>query len=159
MPQLDIATYPSQLFWLCVCFFSTYFIMAKIILPRIADIIEQRRQKIDNCLDKAAKIKAQAEESLEKYQAALAKATSDAEKSLSRTYDELNKLIKEKQDELDKKLKDKIAESEIEIRRNKEKALSEVRHISEALATEIVKKIGLAEISAQDIKNAVKKVK
>ena len=49
MPQLDTSTFTSQLFWLVVCFFSMMFIMSKFIIPKIADIMEQRQRKIDGC--------------------------------------------------------------------------------------------------------------
>ena len=52
MPQLDFSIFPSQFFWLCVCFFSMLFIMSKIIIPRIAEMIELRREKIDGNLEK-----------------------------------------------------------------------------------------------------------
>ena len=54
MPQLDTSTFTSQLFWLVVCFFSMMFIMSKFIIPKIADIMEQRQRKIDGYLNKAA---------------------------------------------------------------------------------------------------------
>ncbi len=158
MPQLDITTYTSQLFWLCICFFSMYFIMAKIIIPRIADIIDQRQSKIDDYINKAMEIKKQAEESLEKYQNALAQATSEADKSLNKTQEELNALIAKRQEELDKKLREKITSSEAQINKSKEQALQQLHEISENLALEIVKKIGLTEIKPQNIKAAIKKV-
>lgn len=158
MPQLDITTYTSQLFWLCICFFSMYFIMAKIIIPRIADIIDQRQSKIDDYINKAMEIKKQAEESLEKYQNALAQATSEADKSLNKTQEELNALIAKRQEELDKKLREKITSSEAQITKSKEQALQQLHEISENLALEIVKKIGLTEIKPQNIKAAIKKV-
>ena len=85
MPQLEISSYPSQLFWLIVCFFSLYIIMSQIIIPRIADIIEQRRKKIDDAIEKAQSMQKKAEAALDKYQKALAAATNEAEKSLNKT--------------------------------------------------------------------------
>ena len=75
MPQLDTSTFTSQLFWLVVCFFSMMFIMSKFIIPKIADIMEQRQRKIHGYLNKAADLKEQAEAALRKYQNALAAAT------------------------------------------------------------------------------------
>ena len=93
MPQLDTSTFTSQLFWLVVCFFSMMFIMSKFIIPKIADIMEQRQRKIDGYLNKAADLKKQAEAALRKYQNALAAATEKADKSLADTKDEMNRLI------------------------------------------------------------------
>lgn len=158
MPQLDPAWYPSQLFWLCVCFFTMLFIMGKIFTPRIADILAQRQHKIDDYLVKANQIQEQAEESLKKYHEALAKATEDANAAIELAHKELGEYIAKKQDDLTRKLNEKIKDGEAEINREKEKALKEVRGISEELALDIVKKIGLTEIKAQDIKEAISKV-
>lgn len=158
MPQLDPAWYPSQLFWLCVCFFTMLFIMGKIFAPRIADILAQRQHKIDDYLVKANQIQEQAEESLKKYHEALAKATEDANAAIELAHKELGEYIAKKQDDLTRKLNEKIKDGETQINQEKEKALQEVRGISEELALDIVRKIGLSEIRAQDIKEAISKV-
>ncbi len=158
MPQLDPTWYVSQLFWLCVCFFTMLFIMGKIIAPRIADILAQRQHKIDDYLVKAHQIKEQAEESLQKYHEALAKATEDANEALEQTHKELDDYMAKKQDDLAKKLNAKISEGEAQINASKELALKEVRGIAEELALDVVKKMGIKQISAQDLKNSLKKV-
>lgn len=158
MPQLDPTWYVSQLFWLCICFFTMLFIMGKIFAPRIADILAQRQHKIDNYLVKAHQIKEQAEESLQKYHDALAKATADANEALEKTQKELDDYMSKKQDDLAKKLNAKIKEGEEQINASKELALKEVRGIAEELALDVVKKMGIKQISAQDLKNSLKKV-
>ena len=50
MPQLDFSVFPSQLFWLCVTFFTMLFVMSKFIIPRIAEMINLRKEKIDDYL-------------------------------------------------------------------------------------------------------------
>ena len=138
MPQLDTSTFTSQLFWLVVCFFSMMFIMSKFIIPKIADFMEQRQRKIDGYLNKAADLKEQAEAALRKYQNALAAATEKADKSLADTKDEMNRLISDKQSELEARLQKKI------------------KAVSEDLALDVIKKIGISGIKASDIKAAIK---
>lgn len=53
MPQLDISTYSSQIFWLVVCFATLYFFASNIILPRIRDIQDTRKNAIDSDLSSA----------------------------------------------------------------------------------------------------------
>lgn len=156
MPQLDTSSFTSQLFWLIICFFSMMFIMSKFIIPKIADIMEQRQRKIDSYLDKAADLKQQAETALQKYQDALAQATENANQSLANTKDELNKLINDKQSELENRLQKKIKDGEAEINTNKEQALKQIKAMSEELALEVVKKIGITGIKTPDIKAAIK---
>ena len=50
MPQLDFSVFPSQLFWLCVTFFTMLFVMSKFITQRIAEMINLRKEKIDDYL-------------------------------------------------------------------------------------------------------------
>ena len=151
MPQLDTSTFTSQLFWLVVCFFSMMFIMSKFIIPKIADIMEQRQRKIDGYLNKAADLKEQAEAALRKYQNALAAATEKAD-----TKDEMNRLISDKQSELEARLQKKIKEGEKEINAGKEEALKQIKAVSEDLALDVIKKIGISGIKASDIKAAIK---
>lgn len=158
MPQLDPTWFVSQLFWLCICFFTMLFIFGKIFAPKINDILAQRQHKIDDYLVKAHQIKEQAEASLKKYQEALAKATIDANTAIEQAQQEMNKFINQKQDDLSKKLNKKIAEGELKINAGKELALAEVKDVAEGLAMDVVNKIGIKEIKAQDIKNALKKV-
>lgn len=159
MPQLDTSTFTSQLFWLCICFFSMLFIMSKFIVPRIADILEQRQRKIDGYLSKAHTVKIHAEEALKRYQDALAEATANADKALAETHEELNRYMQQKQDELAQKLNKKIKAGEAEINKSKDDALAKVKDMSEDLALDIVKKIGLTNITSKDIKEAVKTIK
>ena len=159
MPQLDISTFTSQLFWLCVCFFSMLFIMSKIIVPKIADIMDQRQRKIDGYLNKAHTLTLEAEEALKKYQDALADATREAGLAIAQTQNELAGYMQQKQDELNLKLQKKIEQGEAEINKNKEEALTKVKEVSEDLALEIVNKIGLSVIKPKDIKEAVKNVR
>jgi len=48
MPQLDKVSYLSQFFWLTICFFSFYFVLGKIYLPKINRILKARAIKISS---------------------------------------------------------------------------------------------------------------
>ena len=55
MPQFNINHFPTQVFWLVVCFAVLYFLMAKLVLPRIGSIIETRERAILGDLEAAQK--------------------------------------------------------------------------------------------------------
>lgn len=156
MPQLDFSVFPSQAFWLTVCFFSMLLVMSKLIVPRIAEMINLRKEKIDDYLEKAAEIKAKAENALEKYQQALRDATNDANQSLQKTQQDLKNLIERKQIDLANELAAQIAEGEKKIQASKSKAMLQVQDIAGDLAVEVVKKLGLKEIKEAEIHKAVK---
>jgi F-type H+-transporting ATPase subunit b len=58
MPQLDITNYISQIFWLGVCFLILYIFVSYIILPRIAAILQKRKNIINADLALASELDA-----------------------------------------------------------------------------------------------------
>ena len=158
MPQLNPVWYSSQLFWLVVCFFTLYYIMSRFIAPSIADILAKRQNKIDEYLDKATETKRRAEEALQKYHIALNEATKEANEILERTKKELDEQIVAKQNAMTLKLRKKVEEGENKIRQSKEIAMDKVCDISEDLAKDIVKKIGLSGVANENFKLVIKKL-
>ena len=104
MPQFDSVWFVSQLFWLCVCFFGFWFVMAKMILPKIVQTMNQRQNKIESYLQQANELKEQAENSMKKYDQAMKDSSAKANKILEKTKKELSELINDKQSQLDEKL-------------------------------------------------------
>lgn len=47
MPQLDISTFPSQIFWLIICFGILCLLMATLVTPRIATSLSTRHSTLD----------------------------------------------------------------------------------------------------------------
>lgn len=143
MPQLDPSTYVSQIFWLILSFLSLWFVMSWFIVPKIEDIIKQRRQKIDGYIQKAESINQQALQSLEKYQKALNKAKSEADIAIKQNKEELDKTIKAKKEEIDELLSKKIAESEYTLAKERLETMAVINDISAKLADDILVKFGL----------------
>ncbi|HEX9809553.1 MAG TPA: F0F1 ATP synthase subunit B', partial [Alphaproteobacteria bacterium] len=79
MPQLDTTTFVPQLVWLAITFIALYLILGRRLLPRIAEILESRQDKIAHDLAGAETAKAEAEEALATYDAGLAKARAEAQ--------------------------------------------------------------------------------
>src|SRR5215472_450614 len=90
MPQLDLATFPPQLIWLAITFLVLYVLMAKLGLPRIDRALKARRTRIEDDLDKARQMKAEAEAVIAAYERALAEARQQAQLTLKETTDRLN---------------------------------------------------------------------
>jgi len=155
MPHLDTSTYTSQIFWLLICFFSMMFIMSKFIIPKIAEIRQQRYDKLDGYLHKAEELQKKTENAIKKYEEALSEATKNANQSLQSTKDELNKIINKKQEELDKKLQAQIKAGEQEINDGKAKAIKEIKTVSANLALEILHKLDITDIKTSDIKQII----
>ena len=159
MPQLDFSVFPSQLFWLLISFFSMLFIMSRFIIPKTAEMINLRKEKIDGDLQKAAEIKQQVEKALEKYHAALKEATDKAQISLQKNRDELNEMINRKQEDLAAKLEAEINGGEKKIEQAKEKALQKVEASAAELAIDVLKNLGFGGVKAKDAATAIDSLK
>src|SRR3546814_1701791 len=61
MPQLDIGTYASQLFWLVCCFGVLYIFMSRISVPLIATVLEKRQLHIEGTLKRGIDLQTKAE--------------------------------------------------------------------------------------------------
>ena len=63
MPQLDVATYPSLIFWLIVTFSFTFFVLKYYVTPKMSEILNDRKEKIDSNLFEAKQSREEAENS------------------------------------------------------------------------------------------------
>lgn len=61
MPQFEVATYPSQIFWLIICFVFLCTIMARFLVPRLTEALEIREQRLQQDQDQAALIRGKEE--------------------------------------------------------------------------------------------------
>ncbi|MGE0258201.1 MAG: F0F1 ATP synthase subunit B' [Alphaproteobacteria bacterium] len=141
MPQLDIETFPSQLFWLAVTFIVLYILMSWIGLPRVTAAIDARRQRREDDLARAAELKAEAEAANAAFQRTMAQARAEAQAALKETTDRLAANAAERQHALAAALAKQIDEAERRIADTKQQALSEVRGIAADVAQAVVEKL------------------
>jgi F-type H+-transporting ATPase subunit b len=130
MPQFDPAFFAPQLFWLAVTFITLYILMSKVALPKIGAVLDERQRKIDDNLDKAAQLKAEAEAAIAAYEKALADSRSHAHAVIKEASDRLAKQADDRTRELSAKLSEQIKAGEVRIAAAKDKALANVRDIA-----------------------------
>ena len=104
LPQLDISTWPSQLFWLFVLFSAGYILMAKVVTPRIGTVLEERRAKLDDDLGKARTASEDAARIRAEYEVDLDAARSAAAETAKRAAAEAAKQAEEGDAKIAKKL-------------------------------------------------------
>jgi len=142
MPQLEqIATFPSQIFWLVISFIVLFVIMWRIAVPKITDALEARQKRIDNNLERATELKKEAEAAIETYEKSLAEARSDAENVIAKANANLTKMIASREAELSNKLQAKIAESEANIAAAMNAASESLRSVAIEVTSEATERL------------------
>jgi F-type H+-transporting ATPase subunit b len=127
VPQLDVSTFASQIFWLIICFGTLYYLLSQKALPRVAEILEARQDRIAADLDEAQRLRVEAEAALAQYETALAKAQAEAQTLLAESQARLQAEAAARQAELDARLAEQIATAEARIAAAKQEALKELR--------------------------------
>ena len=157
-PQLDISTYPSQLFWLTIAFVVLYTLMSKIALPRIAAVLDTRRTKREKDLSRAEELQRDVTEIRETYEAALAKAHDDAQELLSTLEADLAKTMEKQNAKFSDDAHKRIAKAEKAIDDAKAEALTSIADVATEIAAEAASKISGTLIAQSNAKKAVQKV-
>lgn len=138
MPQLEFHTFVPQLVWLVIVFGYLYVLMSRVALPRIATVLEERRDRIADDLDQAAQFKQQTDEAIEAYEKALAEARAKANGIAQETRDRLHEETERQRLSIEARLAEKISEAEIQIAATKNAALQNVRAVAVDVADAIV---------------------
>jgi F-type H+-transporting ATPase subunit b len=154
-PPFDTSTFGSQLFWLTVLFGLMYVILAKVALPRVASILENRRQKIEGDLAQAARLQKKAEEAGVAYEEALAKARANAQAIATKARDEATKQADARRKALESDLAARMTAADVSIATAKADAMSNVGGIASDAASDIVARLTGKAPTAAELKAAV----
>lgn len=159
LPQLDLSTYSSQIFWLLLCFCLLWFMMSVFVTPKIADVVEQRKRKINEYIKKADSLNSQAKLALDNYNETLAQAEKKAEQEIAKEQNELKDYLKNTENKMSAELNKKIADNEFILAKEKKNTLLQIESIAEDLAFDVVQKLGFSAITRQDIAKVSQKDK
>lgn len=155
LPQLDAHTFAPQLFWLVLTFGALYFILSKVALPRIGEVLEERADRITRDLEAAQRLKDDTDKALTDYEKALADARGKASTIAKDTREQIASETEGKKASVEKTLAAKLQDAEQRIAATKTKALSAVNDIAADTAGAVVSKLIGQTVSADEIKKAL----
>lgn len=155
MPQFNPEFFPSQFFWLAMTFGLLYFLMSRVALPRIGEVIEERRDRIQRDLDAAEKMKRDTEKALAGYEKALADARTRAGGLAKDTRAKLGAEVDAERHRVDAEVNAKIALAEASIAATKIKAMSSIGEIASDIAGSVVGKLTGTDASPDEVKKAL----
>lgn len=157
-PPFDPTSFGSQLIWLALTFAFLYFVMSRVALPRIGNIIDQRKARIDGDLAAADHARQKTDEAITAYEAALAAARSKAHAVAEETRTSIKADIDAKRKRVEEGLSAKVAAAEADIQASKLQALGNVDEIAAETVQALVGQLS-GPVSLEQARSAVAQVK
>jgi F-type H+-transporting ATPase subunit b len=158
VPQLDVSTFASQVFWLIICFGTLYYLLSRKALPQVSEILEARQDRIAADLDEAHRLRTEAEAAMEEYRVAVAKAQAEAQALLSEAEDRLKAETETRQAELDAKLAEQIATAEERIAEARKEAMKELRATAVTVAQAATEQLAGIKVTKKAAEAALRDV-
>ena len=155
MPQLDVSGFPSQIFWLVITFVFLWWLMAKVALPKVGLVLEERQKKINDSLDMAEDLRIEARSELDAYEIAISVAHEEARKVINDANQEGTQASANQLAEMRISLTNQIAEVETEIESVKEKALEDIGQSAREVAISTLDKLVGIKIPAKTLNAAI----
>ena len=147
MPQLNTEFWASQIFWLILIFSILYIIIWKIFLPKITEIIENRKSRIISDLNEAQKLKENAEKKLNEYTKIIEDTKKEAKRIIEDNKKKLENDIKSKKQKFNEEIEKELISVEKEIKSLKKSSISSINKIAVEVSSEVIRQIVGAEMN------------
>lgn len=157
LPQFDVSTWTSQIFWLALTFAVLYFALSRFILPNLRDTLATRSDRIADDLDSASRMQREAEEAEKAYETSLNDARAKAANLAESTRQSVDAEIKAELDAADADADAQSAVAEKRIREIKTAALSNIESVAADVTQSVFEAVTGKSVTATVAKNAVKK--
>lgn len=163
LPQLDVSTYASQIFWLFIFFFLLHLIFSKAILPAIYATIQKRNLHIEDDRETASRLVKEAEEAQNAYEEKLQQAKIEASQIHKDIERDMAEDMQKRWEDFRHKAREEEARVVSDIAKAKEDVMEDMNVIAAEIAKEATEKIVGVDMDLDAAKNAVnalsKKVK
>lgn len=141
MPQLDVSTFLPQIVWLAISFVLLYVLMAKVALPRVAEVMDERKRRLDHDLEEAARLKRETESAIAEYEAALSAARAKAQAIGGEVRARLAADAAAERARVEADIADRTKAAEASITAKKDAALASISTVAGEAARDIVAKL------------------
>ncbi|MBX3522427.1 MAG: F0F1 ATP synthase subunit B' [Xanthobacteraceae bacterium] len=154
-PPFQGETFPSQIFWLTICFVALYVLLSRVALPRLGRVIAERNAKIEGDLEAANRLRNDSEAAQAAYEKSLADARTKAQTLASESQAKAASEAEAQRKELEAGLKAKLDAAEAQIAKTKSAAMTNVRTIAVDTAGVIVERLTGKAPAPQAVERAV----
>lgn len=159
MPQLELSTYASQVFWLVVCFGILCVLMGTFIAPRIGLSLHQRAKTLEEQAMTAKKLLEDAESIHQKNSHHLSHARHEAAKQLHQAVHDLNHHRHETIREFDRSLHERLSGLSHTLDHQKQEILASSQELVTHLVEVFFHKITNTSVLPNDIAKAIRTAK
>ena len=155
LPQLNPADFAPQLVWLVISFIILYLILSRVTLPRIGEVLEERRDRVQRDLDAAERFKGETDAALAAYEKALGDARQKASSMAKEVRDRLTADTEQERARVEGELAAKLSEAEARIAATKSKALASVDEIAADTASAVIGKLLGEDVPPAEVKKVL----
>lgn len=161
MPQFEISTFSSQLFWFFICWGILFVYLWKILVPKMSRKLSDREQKIKSILDEASNFEAQSATMLLKYEGQLNSFKQLQKAKLLQVFEFIQKSKEDLEFDLKKDLHIAVDILEKKLKKTRKELLQGVPDQLDSVLTEFAKQqlpfkldneISIKEMLTQEIK-------
>jgi len=155
LPQLNPATFPTQLFWLVLSFVTLYFMLFGVALPRVEEVLNAREGRISWDISKADELRNESNAILAGVDKMLDRTRAQAQEIVARTSGEGQAAARMLMSRFDLELTRRTKEAEARIQAAKAVALGDIERTATDLAAEVATRLAGIEIDRSRIADAV----
>ena len=158
LPQLDLNTYPSLIFWSIISLIIGYVLMAFIVTPRIKSIFNLRETNIQNDLIKAKASNQEAEDVNKEISTNQIRIKSKSAALIKQALLETKVMLVNTETDISKKLNLKIINAEKNIIKSKENVIDEILTQTEDITENVIQKLTSIKTKKADIRKTIQTV-
>jgi F-type H+-transporting ATPase subunit b len=156
LPQLDLNTYPSLMFWSIISLIIGFALMKYLVTPNIKSILNSRETSIQNDLVKAKTSNQEAEKIKQSIIKSQEDIKSKSQKIISDAILESKQSIEKKEKEISAKLELKVSEAEKKIIDTQNTVINDVINVAEEITADVVRKFTDIKYDKSNVKKAIK---
>ena len=141
LPQLNViddGSWTNQVFWAAVTFVALYLVVSRLVLPRVAHVIENRDEKIRADLDKADQDNRETESITIGVEQAMLEAKTSAYGILNDTKAKIQADITAATATLDAAMDKQLSEAEASVAKVRDAAMADIQTVAADAAKDIV---------------------
>ena len=156
LPQLDLSTYPSLIFWAIISLVLGYILMRYLVTPNIKSILNLRETNIQNDLVKAKSSNQEAEKIKQTIQENQENIRLKSKTIIDQALAESKNIMEKADNEISKKMDLKILETEKKLINLQDNIINEIVNNADEITAKVINKLSTITQDKASIKQAVK---